>query len=109
MEPEQPEQDFVKRTLKLIEQYDKHRRTLPNAQHFEETLLVNCLIGLLVLPKERWSHSVKKIASQKLDEWSLPTSTVDSWGTSREGGKEPNHDLGEFSPPLEECRLSSQH
>lgn len=56
MHYEKVERDFIKRTLKIIEQYDSYIESLPNSQtnseNFDITLLVNCLIGLLVVPYE---------------------------------------------------------
>lgn len=47
------ERDFVERTLQLLEQYD--RFVVPKTGHderYEVTLLLNCLVGLIVLPFE---------------------------------------------------------
>ena len=49
MEYKKIENDFVERTLKLISEYDGE---------FEVTLLVNCCLGLLVLPKEKHLNSI---------------------------------------------------
>lgn len=49
MEYSQIEKDFVKRTLQLIEQYKGE---------YEVTLLINCCLGLLVLPKEKYFKSI---------------------------------------------------
>ena len=48
------EQDFIMRTMMLIEQY--YDEVVPNKPFFEQfnyTLLINCLFGLIVMPKER--------------------------------------------------------
>jgi len=48
------EQDFVMRTMMLIDQY--HEEIVPNkplVEQFNYTLLLNCLLGLIVMPKER--------------------------------------------------------
>lgn len=45
--------DFVRRTLEVINQYDTLiREDLPEDEQREVTLLLNCLVGLLVLPFE---------------------------------------------------------
>lgn len=49
MECDKIENDFVERTLKLINEYDGE---------FEVTLLVNCCLGLIVLPKEKHLNSI---------------------------------------------------
>src|SRR5262245_35166746 len=45
------EKDFIERTIKILDQYDNYLevRRLPDAEKFEETLFVNCLIGLRVV------------------------------------------------------------
>ena len=48
------EQDFVMRTMLLLEQY--HEEVLikkPYHEQFNYTLLINCLLGLIVMPKEK--------------------------------------------------------
>ena len=51
----QLEIDFVRRTLDLIEQYEHLKDQFPFEQQFNHTLLTNCLLGLIVLPKEKAS------------------------------------------------------
>jgi len=64
--------DFVNRTKTIIEQYDKLE--LAKAEKFEVTLLLNCLVGLLILPQQNWFDS-------------LPTDLV----SQKEWGISPNH------------------
>ncbi|WP_457592393.1 HEPN family nuclease [Hydrogenimonas sp.] len=66
MEYENIENDFVERTLKLIREY---------TGEFEVTLLINCCLGLLVLPKEKHLNSIPD------EEIPLERSL---WGISRE-------------------------
>ena len=42
--------EFILRTLSIIEQYETHVPSGP--EKYEQTLLLNCLLGLLVLPSE---------------------------------------------------------
>lgn len=47
------EEDLVMRTMMLIDQY--HEEIIPNKPFQEQlnyTLLLNCLLGLIVMPKE---------------------------------------------------------
>jgi hypothetical protein len=43
--------DFIKRSLALLEQYDEfiRREDMAESTKYEETLFLNCLIGLLVI------------------------------------------------------------
>jgi len=65
MEYKKIENDFVKRTLQLINSYKGE---------YEVTLLINCCLGLLILPKER--HYAK-----------IPSKTIPEsgaiWGITR--------------------------
>lgn len=65
MEYDKIEEDFVSRTKKLIEDYKGE---------FEVTLLINCCIGLLVLPKEKHLKSIPDITIEENGQ---------SWGLSR--------------------------
>lgn len=49
----QLEIDFVRQTLDLIEQYEGLRSQSHFDQQYNHTLLTNCLLGLIVLPKEK--------------------------------------------------------
>lgn len=63
----QQESDFIKRTLIIISQYDE--LDLPKNKKFEVTLLLNCLVGLIILPQQEWYNK-------------LPDEIIDSrkWG-----------------------------
>jgi hypothetical protein len=49
--------EFTKRTLSIIEQY-KERECYLVDQYFDVTLLLNCLLGLIVLPRESKLNSI---------------------------------------------------
>jgi len=47
------EKDFVRRTLEILDQYDRLvRSSVPLGEQYEVTLLLNCLLGLVILPFE---------------------------------------------------------
>lgn len=74
----QLEMDFVDRTLKLIDQYEEYRAHLPFKEQYNHTLLINCLLGLIVLPKEKALRYIPKerIAFVKaLKDWGITRST----------------------------------
>lgn len=52
----QQEYDFVARTKKIIEQYEEFELT--NNEKYEVTLLVNCFVGLLILPQQHWFNNL---------------------------------------------------
>lgn len=47
------ESDFVSRTIELIDQYSLLISDHPFEKQFNYTLTLNCLLGLIVMPKER--------------------------------------------------------
>lgn len=52
--------DFIRRTLKVIDQYDEFvMPSIAEDQQFEVSLLINCLTGLLVLPFEHQKRMQK--------------------------------------------------
>ena len=73
--------DFAERTLKIIEQYDRSKQKGP--ENFEVTLLVNCLVGLLILPHERRTDLIPDVAIEELGEWSIDPSFIKSWGYTK--------------------------
>lgn len=46
------EVDFIERTLAIISQYETLVYSKPFEQQYNYTLLLNCLLGLVVMPKE---------------------------------------------------------
>lgn len=57
------EQDFVTRTIELIEQYNQLIADEPFDRQFNYTLTLNCLLGLIVMPKER---AISTIPNERL-------------------------------------------
>ncbi len=55
--------DFVERTLKLISQYEIIMHNYEFNKQFNHTLLINCLLGLIVFPKE---ISIRYIPNERL-------------------------------------------
>lgn len=47
------EQEFIERTLAIIAQYESQLHRYEFEQQYNYTLLINCLLGLIVMPKER--------------------------------------------------------
>lgn len=52
MEYQDFKKDFIERTLNIIQTYDGHN---------DVTLLINCFVGLLILPKEKYHESIPDI------------------------------------------------
>lgn len=61
--------EFVQRTLELISQYEIYLNKLPFEQQYNYTLLINCLLGLIVMPKEKTiTYLPKDVIDEKLKE-----------------------------------------
>ena len=81
MEYEQFERDFIQRTQRLLQQYDDHvMPAVPASEQHETTLLVNCLLGLLVLPRELAYDRIPKVTPNRFSDWGLTPNAVESWG-----------------------------
>jgi hypothetical protein len=69
--------DFAERTLKILDQYDQTKQ--PGPENFEVTLLVNCLIGLLVLPQQRRPELIPYLPVDRLADWGIEAGFIESW------------------------------
>lgn len=52
--------EFIERTKKLLEQYDKPQVVSNQEEKYEVTLLLNCCVGLLILPQSAWKDDISK-------------------------------------------------
>ena len=50
--------DFYERTFKLLDQYSMLKEKL-NEEYYDITLLVNCLFGIIIMPKSHWHDQLK--------------------------------------------------
>jgi hypothetical protein len=50
----QQEYDFISRTKTILSQYDSFFDGKDKNEKYEVTLLINCFIGLLVIPQQHW-------------------------------------------------------
>lgn len=61
--------DFIERTLELISQYESLMHRYEFDRQYNHTLLINCLLGLIVMPKERAiTFLPKEILTKQLKE-----------------------------------------
>jgi hypothetical protein len=79
--------DFASRTLRIIEQYDEY--ILTSQENYEVTLLVNCLLGLLILPQERRYDLIPNNPVDDLPEWNIQKTFINSWGKAKNGQPAP--------------------
>lgn len=74
------EVDFVDRTLRLIAQYETTLYKYDFERQFNYTLLVNCLMGLIILPKEKAISYLpnNRINAQLKQDMGIIQSTINS-------------------------------
>lgn len=73
------EYEFIERTLKLIAQYENLKHKYPFEEQYNYTLLINCLTGLIVMPKERTIDAIPRdrLHSSIKEEMGLVHSSID--------------------------------
>lgn len=78
MDYKQQEFDFINRTKEIIKQYDSlvvKNKGIKKDEKYEVTLFINCLVGLLILPEQKWFKRLPLEAiSEK--EWGISESQV---------------------------------
>lgn len=68
------ELDFVCRTKEILKQYDRFQ--IEKSEKYEVTLLLNCLVGLLILPQQYWYDSLPEDLISE-GEWGIhPTNHI---------------------------------
>lgn len=68
------ERDFTKRTLEIVRDYQGER---------DATLLINCLLGLLIVPQQRSYQRIPEEPLDKLKEWGISPESIQSFGGDR--------------------------
>lgn len=94
------ELDFVERTISLIEQYTNLIQEKPFAEQLNYTLTINCLLGLVVMPKERIITYISKerLSAENLQKMGLFHSNIDnSIETLRDLIRNLRHAIAHFS------------
>jgi len=73
------EKDFIERTIRLIDQYNENIDQYDFEEQFNYTLTINCLLGLIVMPKERVISFVpnERLTTQYKEQIGLSTSVID--------------------------------
>lgn len=73
------EHDFIDRTMKLIAQYESILHRYSFAEQYNYTLLLNCLLGIIVIPKETvYAHIPNPVITKELlKEMGLIKSSID--------------------------------
>ncbi|GAB3367911.1 MULTISPECIES: HEPN family nuclease [Giesbergeria] len=70
------EKSFMRRTLSLISEYEGS---------LDATLLVNCLLGLLVLPKETFIAQLPDVDFESLADWGVEPTSIREVGRCSDG------------------------
>lgn len=68
--------DFVTRTLTIVKEYEGE---------YDASILLNCLLGLLIVPKEKWFDRIPLDPIEKLSDWGINPKSIHSFGIDRQG------------------------
>lgn len=73
---------FMRRTLEITQSYEGP---------YDATLLINCLLGLLIIPKESLISLVPQEKFEEISKWGINPSSIKEFGKCEYGHKhEPN-------------------
>lgn len=73
--------DFNRRTLQLLKEYKGP---------FDATIVINCLVGLLLLPKEKdFLKSLPNISIENIEAWGVERGCIESVGFKNKGNADP--------------------
>lgn len=75
------ERDFLRRTLDLVKQYDGP---------YDATLLLNCLLGLLIVPKESSIEKIPEDPVDQLSRWGISPSSIRAFGAITNNSPRPD-------------------
>jgi hypothetical protein len=67
------ERAFMERSLVLVKDYKGP---------YDATLLLNCLLGLLIVPKEACLHAIPRDPIDELRKWGISPSAIENFGSS---------------------------
>jgi len=68
-----PEKDFIEKTKTLLEQYEKAK--IDQSEKYEVSLLLNCCVGLLLLPKEKIYNKIDEQLNLN-DDWGIKETDI---------------------------------
>ncbi len=75
------ERDFMERSLILIKEYKGA---------FDATILLNCLLGLLIVPKESCLKAIPLDPIEEISKWGISRESIKELGNSKEKDDNPN-------------------
>jgi len=75
------ERDFMLRTLEILKDYKGSR---------DATILINCLLGLIILPKETYLELIPDDSIDNIKDWGISPSSIVNIGDNTEANYDPN-------------------
>ena len=76
------ERAFMERSLELVKQYNGP---------YDATILLNCLLGLLIVPKETCINSIPKDPIENLSKWGISPNSIKNIGKARRKDADASH------------------
>ena len=77
---EQFERDFMQRTLTIVREYQGQ---------YDATMLLNCLLGLLIVPKEKSIEKIPNDPISELGRWGISPGSIKRFGKCECGHRHP--------------------
>lgn len=74
------EHEFMKRTLALVQQY---------SEQYDATLLLNCMLGLLIVPNEKFIDEIPTDHLSDLHDWGITTVSINDFGVPTKTNPQP--------------------
>jgi len=75
------EHSFMQHTLEIVQDYEGH---------FDATMLMNCLLGLLVIPKERFLEAIPLDPLSGLSRWGINPDSIKRAGKKTRKNRNPD-------------------
>lgn len=99
------QEDFIARTLKIIAQYDKCTRGYTDDKKYEETLFVNCLMGILIITEAKYLDFCLKDRTQCI---SVQTKDGQAFFLTRENVEHLRVSVAHYNVELKSRELKSR-
>lgn len=75
------DRSFMERSLKLVKEYEGP---------FDATLLLNCLLGLLIVPKESCLQAIPMDPIDEVQKWGISPRSIESYGQFKGPNDDPH-------------------
>lgn len=75
------ERNLMKHTLAIMQEYKGQ---------YDATILINCLLGLLVVPKEKFLNAIPTVPLEQLADWGITPTSIEHAGKPTKTNPHPD-------------------